>query len=341
MSENEGEKKIKMFLGVAALSAIALWMLTTKNEVVESLIFPLKVKLGIAKYSNDSGTMEWQDIECADADAALKIKNKNTAKNTAEEGTTVSNRDSSINDFPIYNNSGTVNITNPTITHNHTHHHTHTHTHTNSTDFDQPKTELDVSQPYIYEVASFGNHTINMFGAELNLGERNLGNPPVTSFNYDLNGWFGGGYAGYYALLQRTLSTPFSVGRIRMESPFSSQLMQPILITEQNPSGRQKQKAGVQYLKLNQYFPGAVERQCNITIYGGTQLSYLQIADPTNPSNQTSVKWYFWPANIVSLTRFLEGNPMIKRQRSPDTLLTPKVSINKMRREMELNSSLN
>ena len=66
MSENEGEKKIKMFLGVAALSAIALWMLTTKNEVVESLIFPLKVKLGIAKYSNDSGPMdvnEWQDKE--------------------------------------------------------------------------------------------------------------------------------------------------------------------------------------------------------------------------------------------------------------------------------------
>ena len=44
------KKSTKILLGVGAFAVIAGWMLTTKNEVVESLVFPLKVKLGMAKY---------------------------------------------------------------------------------------------------------------------------------------------------------------------------------------------------------------------------------------------------------------------------------------------------
>ncbi len=40
--------KTKIFIGLG-LTAIAYWALTTKNEVVESIVFPVKVKLGLAK----------------------------------------------------------------------------------------------------------------------------------------------------------------------------------------------------------------------------------------------------------------------------------------------------
>ena len=44
------QKRTKILLGVGAFAIIAGWMLTTKNEVMESFVFPLKIKLGLAKY---------------------------------------------------------------------------------------------------------------------------------------------------------------------------------------------------------------------------------------------------------------------------------------------------
>lgn len=41
----------KAILALGALS-LAYWCLTTKNEVVESAVFPVKVKLGLADYAN-------------------------------------------------------------------------------------------------------------------------------------------------------------------------------------------------------------------------------------------------------------------------------------------------
>ncbi len=51
----------KIFIGLAVTSAAVCWAMTTKNEVVESVVFPLKVKLGLAEYkatgivANDTG----------------------------------------------------------------------------------------------------------------------------------------------------------------------------------------------------------------------------------------------------------------------------------------------
>ena len=39
-------------IGGGALALLALWVMTTKNEVVESAVFPLKVKMGFAQYKN-------------------------------------------------------------------------------------------------------------------------------------------------------------------------------------------------------------------------------------------------------------------------------------------------
>jgi hypothetical protein len=41
---------IGIVLGIGTLIAVGCWALTTKNEVVESAVFPLKVKLGLAQY---------------------------------------------------------------------------------------------------------------------------------------------------------------------------------------------------------------------------------------------------------------------------------------------------
>ena len=45
--------KTKIILGMGAVAALAYWAMTTKNEVVESAVFPLKVKLGMAQYKTD------------------------------------------------------------------------------------------------------------------------------------------------------------------------------------------------------------------------------------------------------------------------------------------------
>lgn len=39
-----------LWLGVFAGVVVTVWALTTKNEVVEGLVFPLKVRLGLAQY---------------------------------------------------------------------------------------------------------------------------------------------------------------------------------------------------------------------------------------------------------------------------------------------------
>ncbi len=44
------ETKIYIGLGITVL---VVWAFTTKNEVVESIVFPIKVKLGLAKYKTD------------------------------------------------------------------------------------------------------------------------------------------------------------------------------------------------------------------------------------------------------------------------------------------------
>ena len=39
----------KLFIGLGVTAVGLYWALTTKNEVVESIVFPLKVKLGLAE----------------------------------------------------------------------------------------------------------------------------------------------------------------------------------------------------------------------------------------------------------------------------------------------------
>jgi hypothetical protein len=41
----------KILLGVAGVIALVYWALTTKNEVIESAVYPLKIKLGLVKAS--------------------------------------------------------------------------------------------------------------------------------------------------------------------------------------------------------------------------------------------------------------------------------------------------
>lgn len=46
----------KIAIGVSA-ALFCFWVLTTKNEVVEGMVYPLKVKLGLAEYKTTDGTV--------------------------------------------------------------------------------------------------------------------------------------------------------------------------------------------------------------------------------------------------------------------------------------------
>jgi len=43
---------MKYVLGIGVFAVLVYWSLTTKNEVVESLVYPLKAKLGLVPENN-------------------------------------------------------------------------------------------------------------------------------------------------------------------------------------------------------------------------------------------------------------------------------------------------
>ena len=53
--------KTKIVFSLAAIAVLGYWALSTKNEVVESAVFTLKVKLGLAEYKTGGFTAAQQN----------------------------------------------------------------------------------------------------------------------------------------------------------------------------------------------------------------------------------------------------------------------------------------
>jgi hypothetical protein len=176
------------------------------------------------------------------------------------------------------------------------------------------------SMPYVFTVTSSdaATQTVVLFGSEVNRTAAYFGNPATIAISYDLLGYFGGSSNGYAALLARTESQPLVFGRYRMSTSSSAQLAVPLNITDSDPTGKSVTYPVVNYTKLNQYITTAIESECDITIYGGTQLSYSHLAG-------VSVTWFFWAADVASLTRALEGKGAFKELKRPDTYLNQTV----------------
>jgi hypothetical protein len=198
-----------------------------------------------------------------------------------------------------------------------------------------------VSMPYIYTVTSVttNNVFVNMFGAEINLynygagAAGSFGNPTGISFFYSLSGYFGGGITGYAALLQRTISNPFSIGRLRMECATSqTQLSQPITIQAAQPSGRNVEYPAIQFAKLNQFITFAVETEVDITLYGGVELTYNHLAGSVTAPN--IITWYFWAADVASLVGAMEGRGAFKTLKRPETYLQQTIRMEAPRKQL-------
>jgi hypothetical protein len=181
---------------------------------------------------------------------------------------------------------------------------------------------MATSMPYIFTVTSTdaATQTVVLFGSEKNRTATNFGNPVTIQISYDLTGYYGGGTTGYSALLGRTESQPLTIGRIRLESSSAPQLSAPITVADVDPTGKATVYPIVNFKKLNQYDQTAVETECDTTIYGGTQLSYNQLAG-------TTIRFYFYAADVASLTRGIEGKAVIKELKRPDTLLSSMVTV--------------
>lgn len=181
---------------------------------------------------------------------------------------------------------------------------------------------MATSRPYIFTVASTdaATQTVVLFGSEKNRTASNFGNVATIAITYDFAGYFGGGTTGYSALLGRSESQPLTVGRIRIECTNATQLSAPVTVQDVDPTGKATIYPVVNFRKLNQFDQNAVETETDMTIYGGTQLSYSHLAGVT-------VRWFFYPADVASLTRGLEGKGVIKELRRPDTYLSETVRI--------------
>ena len=179
-----------------------------------------------------------------------------------------------------------------------------------------------VSMPYIFTVVSTdpATQTVVVYGSEKNRTATNFGNPATIAISYDFSGYYGGGTTGYGSLLARTESSPLVFGRIRLECTNSTQLSAPLNVSDFDPTGKQVTYPVVNFKKLNQFDQFAVETETDMTIYGGTQLSYNQLAG-------TTVRWFFYAADVASLKRGLGGKGVVKELRRPETYLPSPVKL--------------
>lgn len=179
-----------------------------------------------------------------------------------------------------------------------------------------------VSMPYIFTVTSTSQiaETVVLFGSEKNRTSVNAGNPNTISVTYDFTGYYGGGTTGYVALIGRTESAPLTFGRIRLESTNQLQLSAPITVNDYDPTGKLTSYPIVNFKKLNQYDQNAIESETDMIVYGGTELSYSQLAN-------TTVRMFLWAADVATLKSGLSGKGVVKELRRPDTYLQETVRL--------------
>jgi len=179
-----------------------------------------------------------------------------------------------------------------------------------------------VSMPYIFTVTSTDSATqpVVLFGSEKNRTAVNFGNPSTISITYDFSGYYGGGTTGYAALLARTESAPLVFGRLRLECDTQLQLSATLNVSDYDPTGKQETYPVVNFKKLNQFDNNAIETETDMTIYGGTQLQYNQIAG-------TICRWFFYAADVASLKRGLAGKGVVKELSRPDTYIDQTVKL--------------
>ena len=179
-----------------------------------------------------------------------------------------------------------------------------------------------VSMPYIFTVTSTDSaaQPVVLFGSEKNRTAVNFGNPSTISIAYDFSGFYGGGTTGYAALLARSESAPLVFGRLRLESTNTVQLSAPLNVTDYDPTGKQTTYPVVNFVKLNQFDQNAIETETDLTLYGGTQLQYTQLAGVT-------CRWFFYAADVASLKRGLAGQGVVKTLSRPDTYIDQTVKL--------------
>lgn len=179
-----------------------------------------------------------------------------------------------------------------------------------------------VSMPYIFTVTSTAvvTETVVLFGSEKNRTQLYAGNSSTISITYDFTGYYGGGTTGYVALIGRTESAPLTFGRIRLECTNTTQLSAPVNVSDFDPTGKTTSYPVVNFKKLNQFDQNAIESETDMIVYGGTELSYNQLAG-------TVCRWFFYPADVASLKRGLSGNGVVKELRRPDTYLKETVRL--------------
>lgn len=179
-----------------------------------------------------------------------------------------------------------------------------------------------VSMPYIFTVVSTDAATqqVVLYGSEKNRTANNFGNPSTIAISYDFTGFYGGGTSGYGALLARTEAAPLTFGRIRLECTNTVQLSAPLNVSDYDPTGKQVTYPVVNFVKLNQFDQNAIETETDMTIYGGTQLQYNQLAGVT-------CRWFFYAADIASLKRGLGGKGVVKELSRPDTYIDQTIKL--------------
>ena len=184
------------------------------------------------------------------------------------------------------------------------------------------KTRPVVSMPYIFTVVSTDGATqpVVLYGSEKNRTATNFGNPSTISITYDFSGYYGGGTTGYAALLARTESTPLVFGRLRLECDTQLQLSATVNVSDYDPTGKSETYPVVNFKKLNQYDNNAIETETDMTIYGGTQLQYNQLAGVT-------CRWFFYAADVASLKRGLDGQGVVKTLSRPDTYIDQTIKL--------------
>ena len=162
------------------------------------------------------------------------------------------------------------------------------------------------SDPYTFTLTNTiaTDTAVNLFNSRQNRTLTNQGLASTITVTYGFPNYT------YLQLLADTEASPFTCGKIRVDSSSASQLSQSMVFTQNNPNGYFNGEPATILTNLFQQINTGVEYSCNRVIDGSWGINYTMLA-----SQAATLRFY--PAKTATISHALENRGGITKFGQP------------------------
>ena len=174
------------------------------------------------------------------------------------------------------------------------------------------------SDPYTFTLTNTiaTDTPVNLFNSRLNRTLANNGIATTITVTYGFPNYT------YGQLLADTEASPFTCGKIRVDSTSASQLSQSMVFVQNSPNGYSTGEPATILTNLFQQINTGVEYSCNRVIDGSWGINYTVLASQ-------SATLRFYPAKTATITHALENRSGITKFGAPIIGAQQRMSISK------------